>query len=527
MINIVGAGLSGLSAAITLAEKGIKCNLISVQPSERAQSVLAEGGINAALDTMGENDSVDEHLAETLKGGVYLENENTVRGLVKAAPSIIKKFEKIGVPFNYENNKLVLRNFGGQKKKRTAYTKSTTGKSLMTALSSEARRFEAQGFIFRYPHHEFIKLDKIQNECKGLFVRDIYSGEILYFEGAVLIACGGLSGFFQGLTTGSAQNTGNVQATLFCQGVEFCNLEFIQYHPTAVNIPDKKMLISEAARGEGGRLFTIKDGQRFYFMESKYPELKNLMPRDVVSRECYFAIHDPKTDGKVYLDMTGLEKRVWTDKLSDLREEIICYLGIDPASMPVEVSPAMHYFMGGIAVDINHRTKVKGLYASGECAAIYHGANRLGGNSLLGAVYGGQIAAASIFDDHKGKEEGKTSCVSSGRTNLGYSAAEEFVSASHAKRQTSVLSEGLGIVRDKQSITDAIKKTDELLRDSFTDAEFARAMFGKAMLISALGRTESRGAHYRLDYPNTSEEFRKKSIVKFCNGDIELDYIPV
>lgn len=284
-INIIGAGLAGLSAAITLAENGVKSNLISSMQSERAQSVMAEGGINACLNTMGEGDKIEYHYEDTMRGGVDLADKKSVRGLCENAPEIVKEFYKLGVPFQTNENGIVQRNFGGQKKKRTAFVKSSTGKMLMTALIDAVRRYEVEGVIRRYPHHVLQQLHIRDNKCQGVTVYDTHTGESISFCGSVILASGGMNGLFSGRTTGTTQNTADVTAICLENGVELANLEFIQYHPTTISISGKRLLISEAARGEGGRLFVVKNGAPWYFMEEKYPELKNLMPRDVVSAE--------------------------------------------------------------------------------------------------------------------------------------------------------------------------------------------------------------------------------------------------
>ena len=264
MVNIIGAGLAGLSAAITLAEKGISCNLVSNYPSERAQSVMAEGGINGALDTMGEGDNVENHFADTMKAGGDIADEAAVRGLTNAAPEIIRYLGGLGVPFNLKDNLIQQRNFGGQKKKRTAYAKSSTGKVLMTALIDEVRKYEAIGLVKRYSHHEFLelRLDDDGGVCKGVEIRDNYTDRVYYLRGSVILATGGMAGVFRGVTTGTTANTGDVTAKVFSQGVRLSNLEMIQYHPTTIEIADKVCLVSEAARGEGGRLFIYKDNDK-------------------------------------------------------------------------------------------------------------------------------------------------------------------------------------------------------------------------------------------------------------------------
>ncbi len=521
-INIVGAGLSGLSAAITLAENGVPCNLISLQQSERAQSVLAEGGINGALNTMGENDNTENHFNDTIKGGVFLADPNAVDGLTKGAPGIIRRLEGIGVPFNMKDGEIVLRNFGGQKKKRTAYARSSTGKIIMSAVIDEARKHEHSGMIKRYPHHEFIRLLIKNGSCTGVRIRDSYSGKFADFKGIVILASGGLNGVFPGMTTGTTQNSGDVTATVFSQGVILGNLEMLQYHPTTVGISGKRCLVTEAARGEGGRLYIERGGEKWYFMEEKYPELKNLMPRDVVAREMFFVRRDGECGDQVYLDMTGLPEDTWKNKLSDLREEIIHYLSIDPKTAPVPVKEGIHYFMGGIDTDINHRTNIENLYAAGECACQYHGANRLGGNSMLGALYGGRTAANAIIDGIKNK--------------TGFSDEEpEFLDISDepfAKEASSVLIEkiseillgGLGIVRNENDLKNSLEKLSELEKKPRNEREKNRIALAFAMLLSALERKESRGAHYREDFPEKDESFRKSGLAVFDDGKIRIEY---
>ena len=270
---------------------------------------------------MGENDKIEYHYEDTLRGGVYLADPDAVRGLCEAAPGIVKKFASLGVPFEQNENGIIQRNFGGQKKKRTAYVKSSTGKMLMTALIDEVRKYEARGMVTRYPNHSLVRLIVKENRCFGAVVQNTYTKEILSLNGAVILATGGLNGLFEGMTTGTTQNTSDAAAMLFSQGVALSNLEMIQYHPTTIGIQGKRLLISEAARGEGGRLYILRSGKPWYFMEEKYPELKNLMPRDVVSAEMVTVSSLPECDDQVYLDMTGIEKSVWKTRLSDLREQ--------------------------------------------------------------------------------------------------------------------------------------------------------------------------------------------------------------
>jgi len=512
MINIVGSGLAGLSAAITLAESGRKCNLISLQESQRAQSVMAEGGINAALNTMGENDSIAEHYEETMRGGAYLADPDSVADLTEHAPEIVMWLKKLGVPFEIKDGRIVQRNFGGQKKKRTAFVKSSTGKMLMSALIDEARKYEIQGLINRYSHHRVYDLITEANRCIGLKMIDTYTDEAYNVYGSVILACGGLGGLFTGFTTGSAENTRPFAADLLVKGVTLANLEMIQYHPTTAAISGKRMLVSEAARGEGGRFMTYRNNEPYYFMEELYPEQKNLTTRDVATRAVDRIMHDETCCGKVYLDMTHLDQSVWKNKLSDMRDEMHDYFGIDIAKEPFEISPGIHYFMGGIYVDRNHRTNLSGLYAAGECACQYHGANRLGGNSLLGAVYGGRTAAGHIADDPDERME---------RTTVTKEELDTSGEVSETIRD--ILLKGLGIVRNRETLEEACSDLSDLTAKIQYPADRHKALLAEAMLKSALERKESRGAHYREDYPDSDDRYRKTTVVSY-DGEIHVEF---
>ena len=526
-VNIVGSGLAGLSAAIHLAMLGLSSNLISVLPSERAQSVLAEGGINAALDTMGEHDTPAEHFADTMKGGVDLADPNAVAGLTEEAPNLVRWLFSLGAPFQMENESLILRNFGGQKKKRTAYAKSSTGKVLMTALIDEARKWESSGLITRWSHHVVEDLKIEEGGCTGLIMRDTFNDRLLDCDGPILLCSGGMNGVFPSLTTGTVPNTGNLTALAFSKGAELGNLEFLQYHPTTVGIPGKRMLISEAARGEGGRLYILREGKPWYFMEEKYPELKNLMPRDVVSREMFFAVRREDCGDQVFLDLTGLPSPTWEKKLSDMREEIIHYLSIDPVKEPVPVDPGIHFFMGGILVNEQHRSSLPGLYAAGECACQYHGANRLGGNSMLGALYGGKVAAEHISgllrEDGTPDSEPAALGPASGDWTR-----ERTVSPGQIENLKAILWDGLGIAREETTLRAACDRLEALLSEDLTPWERNRALLGKAMLVSALERRESRGAHYRWDFPERNDAGFRKTTVAVCrNGEVSVSFRPI
>ncbi|MBQ7641980.1 MAG: FAD-binding protein [Acholeplasmatales bacterium] len=511
-INIIGAGLAGLMAAINLAKHNIKSNLISNMPSERAQSVLAEGGINACLNLMGEDDKIEYHAADTKRGGCNIESDESINNLVNIAPRIIDYLIKIGVPFQKENGKLIERNFGGQSKKRTAYAKSSTGKIIMTALIDEARKYEALGLIKRYSHHECIDVLVSDKRIDGIIINDTFNRKTFKLAGVTILAIGGLNGFFEGHITGSIMNNGNLQANLFKKGVEFRNLEFIQYHPTTIDIGFKRLLVSEAARGEGARLFIYKDNKQYYFMDDIHP-LKSLAPRDVISRSEYLISKKYNTD--IYLDFSNVKKEVWENKLPDLRQEIINYTNLDPKTNHIKVSPGIHYFMGGIKVNKNHKTNITGLYAIGECASIYHGANRLGGNSMLGAITGGIISSNDIINSNLN--------IKNELEEVSY--VEQTYNPKYLKLLTAILIDSLSIVRDETNLIKGIKKIDEIiLSNNLNEFELNKFLLAKAMILSANERKESRGAHYRLDYKEENDKFKKISVSKYINNEIKISF---
>lgn len=525
---IIGVGLAGLSAAFTAAEAGFPCILVSQQPSERSQSVLAEGGING--EQSGGQTALQSHWQDTMKAGSGLSDPNAVRNLVRGASEIICGLMDLGTPFQMTEEGPALRKLGGHTRPRTVYAGNSTGKAILTALADAVRRQEAAGLVTRMDNHRFRKLILQEERCLGCFVQDCYTGATLRLYGPVLLASGGMSGLLPGHATGTVKNDGSVTAAVFRQGVELGNLEFIQYHPTTVPIPGKNLLVSEAARSAGGRLFTEKNGAPWYFLEDLYGPEGNLVSRDRAVTAMWKASFQTGSRLPVYLDMRGIPAELWKEQLAQLKEECEGFLHIDPEKNPVPVEPAVHYFMGGILVDEYHRTNKRFLYAAGECACQYHGASRLGGNSLLGALYGGKTAALAAMEDWE-------TC----RTDARYGEAMKTFPEMEDSPETGriqgisydrvqsrigeILWNCLGIVRTKEDLEKGGKELEKMMEENdLTQEEKDKIRLGIAMVRSALERRESRGAHQRLDAPETCREFCKTTVAAFDGRQVTVRF---
>lgn len=547
-IIIVGNGLAGLSAAVTCAEAGGRVLLASSNQPERSQSVMAEGGINAALNYKGEDDSPEQHMADTLRAGCDLADAQAVAGLCAAAPVIIEWADRLGTVFSRdEAGRVDQRCFGGQKKKRTAYANAGIGRQLMAALSRYCRKLESAGRIEVREDLRLVSLALGDRGCCGGVFRPVTGGEPLGIAAdGVILSCGGPGGLF-GNNTGSLLSDGAAAAALFSQGVAMADLEMIQYHPTTAAGPGKRLLISEAARGEGGRLFTYKEGKPWYFMEEWFPEGGNLMPRDVVSRSIYKVVRELNlgVEGRdeVLLDISFLPKDVLETRLAEICRNCRTFLGVDPARQPIPVWPGVHYFMGGFYVGRDHACSVPRLWAAGECACQYHGANRLGGNSTLGAIYGGRVAAASALGlpPLYGEAEKKALLELEVSRQRELSAAFSGSLRPPALRRLlqELMREGMAIFRSEESLTAALSRLDALeeeARGLAGGAEAADSLtltcqlaLSRAMLLSALARRESRGAHQRSDFPARDDAGFRAVTVARCGagGNINVDFRPI
>jgi succinate dehydrogenase / fumarate reductase flavoprotein subunit len=584
-VIVVGGGLAGLMTVIKLCEAGVPVDLFSLVPVKRSHSVCAQGGINASVNTKGEGDSPRVHLEETVYGGDFLANQPPVKGMADAAPGIVFMLDRMGVPFNRTPEGLLdFRRFGGTLFHRTAFAGATTGQQLLYALDEQVRRYETMSveddrgivipgakMVRKLEWWDFLGIvrDDTSGRCVGIVAQDLKSMEIKSFPGdAVALATGGC-GIVFGRSTNSVINTGTATSAVYQQGAVYANGECIQVHPTAIPGADKLRLISESARGEGGRVWVPKDPaerrkgkdvpekERDYFLEAKYPGYGNLVPRDIASRELFlkcfhekrgiFNTQSKKNENEVYLDVTHLPQEMLRKKLAGILEIYEKFVGEDPYHNPMKVFPAVHYSMGGLWVDFeraangslvpgsprNQATNIEGLYAAGECEYQYHGANRLGANSLLSCIYGGlecgpamvtyrKNMAQSSFDvskrtfeqaEKRERDSYEAILKMNGPENpykLHEELAETMLVKCTIERHNPVLDEVLAKIEEVADRSKRIGVTDTATGRMNQGAQFVRHLKNMIVLArviaqGARNRDESRGAHFKPEFPQRDD----------------------
>jgi len=585
-VAVVGGGLAGLMTTIKLAEAGMPVDLFSIVPVKRSHSVCAQGGINGAVNVRGENDSPEIHFFDTCRGGDFLAHQPPVKGMCYAAPGIIYLFDRMGVTFNRTSEGLLdFRRFGGTLHHRTAFAGATTGQQLLYALDEQVRRHEAGGIVKKYEGWEFVGLVRdTDGRCAGLVALDQRGMKPRAFAASAVVMATGGPGLMFGRSTNSLINSGSAAAAAYMDGADYGNGEFIQVHPTAIPGLDKLRLMSESARGEGGRIWVpkqkgdarapqgIPESERWYFLEEKYPKYGNLVPRDVASREIHQVCVDMGMGVGggmvVYLDLTHIPRETLKRKLEGILEIYEKFTGDDPADTPMKIYPAVHYSMGGLWVDYertsegflnlssvkNQRTSVEGLYAVGECDYQYHGANRLGANSLLSCVYAGQIAGPAVLAYVAGRAKAPETASS-------LLAAEQEKWTGHfgelAKRDGpenpyrladklgQVMLENVTIVRHNEKLRETDAKIQELIERwpragvldqgswanaplSFLNQLWNMLHLARVVTLGALARDESRGAHYKPQFPTRDDaNWLKSTVAAFSPEGPRLRYEPV
>jgi len=570
-IAIVGGGLAGLAAAMKIAEAGHEVDLISVVPVKRSHSVCAQGGINGAVNTKGEGDSPAMHLDDTVYGGDFLANQPPVKRMCDMAPEIIYLFDRMGVPFSRTKEGLMdFRRFGGTLHHRTAFSGASTGQQLLYALDEQVRHWEVQGKVNKYEGWEMLSLVLDDKQvCRGLIAMNLQTLELKSFAAdAVIMATGG-PGLIFGKSTNSMTCTGSATSACYQQGARYANGEFIQVHPTSIPGEDKLRLMSESARGEGGRVWVpkadgdtrsprdIPESERWYFLEERYPAYGNLVPRDIATREIFQVClegHGVGGENQVYLDLTHIEPAVLTERLGAILEIYEMFVGDDPRYVPMRIFPGVHYSMGGLWVDFEQRTNIPGLFAAGECDYSIHGANRLGANSLVSCVYGGFTAAPSAIEYAKNVERGSTETngIHDAEMRRQQEINDSIIKNEGGENQYKLHDELGKVMTDNVTVVrynDRLKATDDKileLQDRFkkisindsnlwaTQAvpharQFKNMLeLARVITLGALNRDESRGAHYKPDFPDRDDEnFMKTTIAEYSAEAPVLSYEPV
>ena len=590
-VIVVGGGLAGLSATMRMAEKGCRVKLVSVTKVRRSHSVCAQGGINVAVNLKGEGDSPFIHAYDTIKGGDFLANQPPVLEMCMAGPAILRMLDKFGCPFNRNSEgNIDFRKFGGTLYDRTAFTGSSTGQQLLYSLDEQVRRYEAKGMVEKFEHHEFLRLVlDPEGRARGIILHDLLNLELQVLKGdAVVIATGGL-GMIYKKSTNSTFCTGAANGRLYMQGMKYANGEFIQIHPTAIPGMDKLRLITETCRGEGGRLWVYGDsskkmsfpdgktypcgktGEPWYFLEEMYPAFGNLVPRDIGARECLRVCEAGLgVEGKmqVHLDVTHLspEKQHRLESVLEIYEK---FTGVDPRKKPMKIFPAVHYTMGGAWVDwpaaddpdrwdrFRQMTNLTGCFNVGESDYLYHGANRLGGNSLLSCIFGGLVAGGevpryvgslassyadagdSIFQEALNIEEEiqRDLMGRSGKENvhkLHDELSDWMVRNVTVKRDNPNLERTIDKIKEIRERYQEIALDDrgKILNQTYVFAHQFKAMLEVALIIAkgALLRNEFRGSHFKPEFPQRDDENWLKTTIATYDPKMDepvISYVPV
>jgi succinate dehydrogenase / fumarate reductase flavoprotein subunit len=558
-IVVVGGGLAGLSAVIKIAEAGGKVDLFSIVPVKRSHSVCAQGGINAAKNLKGEGDSTAAHFDDTIYGGDFLANQTPVKGMCEAAPAIIDLLDRMGVPFNRTPEGLLdFRRFGGTLFHRTAFAGATTGQQLLYALDEQVRRYESEGKVTKYEGWEFLSavLDG-QGVCRGICAMNLRTMALRTFDAdAIILATGGIGAIF-GKSTNSVVCTGSAQSAIYQQGAYYANGEFIQVHPTSIPGEDKLRLMSESARGEGGRVWvprklndprdanSIPEADRWYFLEEWYPKYGNLVPRDVATRAIHKVVyeHGLGIDGQpmVYLDLTHIDAATLDRKLEGILEIYEKFVGDDPRKVPMKIFPGMHYTMGGLWVDFDQMTNIPGIFAAGEAEYNYHGANRLGANSLVSCIYGGFMAGPNAIKYAKGLTPAASNGHGENELKRQDEINQRLMTASGTENPFKlwrelgeIMTKNVTVIRYNKALTETDEKIVELLERfrninlsdksqwantsfAFTRQLYNMLQLGRVVTQGAALRDESRGAHYKPDFPERNDErFLKTTKASFA-----------
>ena len=549
-VIIIGGGLTGLRAALQISNSGLNGGLISKVHPLRSHSVAAQGGMNASLGNVpgddGASDDWKMHAYDTVKGSDYLADQDAVEKMCREAVATVYELEHMGTVWSrLENGKIAQRPFGGAGFPRTCYAADRTGHNALHTLYEQVLD---RNFPF-YEEFFVTSLVTDRGRCIGCTAIEIMTGKVHGFiSKAVLMATGGFGRIFN-RSTNALINTGDGLALALGAGVPLKDMEFVQFHPTTLY--GTNILMSEGARGEGGILVNSL-GERF--MEKYAPNSVDLAPRDVVARSIEQEISEGRgyDDGYVHLDLTHLGSDRIMERLPGIRQIAMDFAGVDPIKVPIPVQPGQHYSMGGIDVDINGSTILPGLYAAGECSCIsVHGANRLGGNSLLETVVFGRLVADTIIDDVNNFQKPDILPVQSAVNDVEFKIKEIMEREKGSNifdvkdEMTELMFQKFGIFRNgktmEKGLNEILKLEDKLSELTPNNKDLAvnqtliqflelEGMLKIAEVVArgAIKREESRGSHMRTDHPDRDDEnFLKHTLIGLEDKNLDINYKPV
>jgi succinate dehydrogenase / fumarate reductase flavoprotein subunit len=541
-VLIIGAGGAGLRTSIELAQRGIDCLVLGKRPHGDAHTIWAAGGINASLGSLDPEDRWAIHAADTLDEGHFVNDPTAVEMLCRRAPDRIRELAEWGMAFDRtDDGKINQRYFGAQSFRRTCFVGDRTGQALMDTLVQKAMDLEV-------PYRENLYITDLvtkNGRAAGAVGFDMDEGRPVAFDAdAVVIAAGGHTSLYRRSSSRPDENTGDAQALAFNAGVPLRDMEFVQFHPTGKVTPEEEAghLVTEAVRGEGGRLYNT-EGERF--MERYSPDQMELDARDVVARANEQEIREGRgtTNDAVLLDISHRDDEYIRERLPRMVEEFAEH-GVDITEEPMEVAPTAHYAMGGIEVDFETaQTPVDGLYAVGECTAGVHGANRLGGNSLIETVVFGQVAGAHIAET-LGTRPSSSLSDAAVQDHVAMQDALAATEGQHTPTEIMDRLRGLmwqhaGILRDEDGLIEGLRRLQTLRADAGdlsvqadrTSRRYERAQNVRFMLTTAetilrgaLERTESRGAHARTDYDMTNPSWQQNIRCVPTPEGMEIDF---